>query len=88
MLVGCLEFSRQSIHVDWIEGTNIRPKYDHDPKSINVLSWGFLVCDICICVMCACMCTPQLLMWVLAFYLETGFLCCSLIIVYDRLTYQ
>lgn len=30
MPVGCIGYSRQSIHVDWIEWVNIRPEYDHD----------------------------------------------------------
>lgn len=49
MLGGCIGYSRQSIHVGWIERVNIRPKYDHDHESTNVL-WFYLVCDIYIYV--------------------------------------
>lgn len=51
MLGGCIGYSRQSIHVGWIERVNIRPKYDHDHESTNVL-WFYLVCDMYICMVC------------------------------------
>lgn len=104
LLVGCMGYSRQSIHADWIEWVNIKPKYDHDHESINVL-WFYLICDVCICTVCVhvgewrhiCMwptarvCKPEDHLWCgfLPFTLfETGFFCCLFSTAHDRLTSQ